>query len=431
MAWIYSLILVLLTLLCIPRITLFKSDVIKSRYFQIAYVLKIISGLIFIYIYSSYYQNRNEADVFKYFDDAKHIDRVKAQSSSDYWDLITGTGDTRFLTGKYLNNSRFWDNSPSLPFLNDNRFVIRFHALLLNISEGNIYLHLIVALMISFLGISLLFGFFKDQLNINEWWIFIVLFISPSILFWTSSILKENFLFLGLGLILTALIKRRAWKKIIYSLLGMFLIAVSKIYVLFILIPLLISWLWNENKKDVKIWLRYTVVSLLFLGLSLNLGYLNSSLDVLSILSNKQEEFICLASWTGAGSQVYIPSITENLMSYVKASPFALYNCLFRPLPWDMSGLISLPSVFESMLFILLIILSLSFRKKGNPNSLNLITFSFFFTLFMSLLIGLTSPVIGAIVRYRIVYQAFIFLALLSLVDFQLLLSLLKSRFKK
>ena len=103
----------------------FRQDGISAQWRILAFLIKVIAGVFFIWLYSQYYSNRNEADVYKYFDDGKVLYDVSKISIEDFVILTSGIGrDIENLSGTYLKESHFWDKSPSLPFFNDNRFII-------------------------------------------------------------------------------------------------------------------------------------------------------------------------------------------------------------------------------------------------------------------------------------------------------------------
>ncbi len=377
-------------------------------------------GFCFLWIYSDYYSVREEADVFKYFDDALLIDDVRNKSTKDHLQLVLGIGNIEVLTSQYLLESRFWDRNPSLPYFNDNRFIIRFHAILLPFSLGNIYTHLLFANFISFLGLLYLFKVFKEFSDLTDKLLFLSLILLPSLLFWSSSILKENLLLLGFGGYLFSLVQLTKKRKfMIPLLLFALIIAQSKIYILFILLPLSISYLWSIGKDFNASFLRFFLVTIFFISLILNIGIYFPEFDVKEILAFKQSEFKCLAEWMGAGSQVYIPDLDSSTYSFIKALPLAIINALFRPFPTDELNALSFLSMIEIWGLYTLLILAWIFRRKDfklNPAAFLLTTF---FILLLSALIGWTTPVSGAIVRYRIVILPFIILAILSLVDFK------------
>ena len=419
MSWIVCFVLVLLSISLIARLDFFHFERISRINLFLAYLVKILASLAFIWLYTYYYTDRSEADVYKYFDDGLILYEVSKTSVPDFLSLVTGFGgNVEELTQKYLLDTRFWDRSPALPILNDNRLIIRFNALMNLISGGNIYVHVMVAIFISFLGLTMMLKFFLRYFQDKSLIVFWILFFTPSLLFWSSSVLKESFLIFGLGGFLMNLsdTSKSILLRVLSMLIFALIILLSKVYILAILIPLSISFIWEEGRTDGKTFLRYTSVFLFFTTLALCLKWL-IGYDILSALAFKQSEFKCLAEWIGAGSVVYIPDLNGTFTSIIYAGPFALYNALFRPLPWDVNSAISAIAMMETVSLILLMLCAMIFRKKVSKNNRNIFLFSLFFLLSLALLIGLTTPVLGAIVRYRIILLPFFILLLFMITD--------------
>ena len=119
------------------------------------------------------------------------------------------------------------------------------------------------------------------------------------------------------------------------------------------------------------------------------------------MLIQKQYEFKCLSEWIGAGSIVYIPNLNNDIFSFILAAPYALFNSLLRPGPFDVSNALTLLSMME-LLIVLTMALTSIYYKKAKHVDPNYLLFSLNFILLLGLLIGWTTPVLGAIVRYRV-----------------------------
>ena len=410
MSWLVVLILLLSSFYLIYRLPLFRSTGITFKWLGSAFILKLFAGVFYLWLYSDYYTRRDEADVFKYFDDGLVIRDIARESVEDFSRVFFGFGEeSPELIEKYLYKTRFWEGSPSLPFFNDNRFIIRFNALMMFFSGGNIYAHLIVAIFIAFTGLTYLYLFLRSYIVNYRLLSFLSVFFLPSVLIWTSGILKENFLMLGFGAFLYYLDKEK--KRLREYALIVFcsaLIIMSKLYVFLVIIPPVLAFYWSREDKNARIWLKYLVINLFFFSLMVSIGDYHPQYKITNMLAFKQSEFKCLADWTGAGSLVFIPDIDQTYMSFIKAAPYALYNVLFRPMPWNDITLLSLPASLELFAILLLVSLGILFRTNLNKRNLAFVLFSVNFIFLLSLLIGWTTPVVGAIVRYRILLLPFL-----------------------
>ena len=117
-----------------------------------------------------------------------------------------------------------------------------------------------------------------------------------------------------------------------------------------------------------------------------------------------------------AGSYINIPILKPDPMSLIKAIPVALFNVFFRPHPFEIKNVLALLATSENLLLILLFI-SLIYLGKIEKEKLNLILFLSFSVLSLFIIIGLTTPVIGNLVRYKAPLMPFLGVIFLLLLD--------------
>jgi hypothetical protein len=142
---------------------------------------------------------------------------------------------------------------------------------------------------------------------------------------------------------------------------------------------------------------------------------------MIQILERKQSDFKRLAEWQNAGSEFELTSIEPSVLGIAKVIPEGLANCFIRPLPWDAKGAIYYPAILENMILLMLligIILAL-FNKElyAFDEAKNLLWFCFVFTLLLFIIIGITTPVAGALVRYKVPALPFLIVGCLYLLQ--------------
>lgn len=119
-----------------------------------------------------------------------------------------------------------------------------------------------------------------------------------------------------------------------------------------------------------------------------------------------------------SGSYIEVTPIEESGKQLLKNIPEALENVLFRPYPNDPpDSVFKYLSIMDSWgLMLLFAAVLIFFRRTINRKELNLIIALLVFSLVLALLIGWTTPVIGAIIRYKIPIQlAMMFITLILL----------------
>lgn len=128
------------------------------------------------------------------------------------------------------------------------------------------------------------------------------------------------------------------------------------------------------------------------------------------------EEITVLLDNGNAGSRIEIPELEPNVWSFIKTTPSAFVNGLFRPFPWEARSPFMLLALIEN--FILVVLLTLMFWKFGRAGvNWPYWWIAVFFSLAIILLTGWVTPVIGAIVRYKVPALPFLAAAIVALID--------------
>lgn len=120
-----------------------------------------------------------------------------------------------------------------------------------------------------------------------------------------------------------------------------------------------------------------------------------------------------------SGSYIETTPIEGSAVQLIKNIPEAITNSMFRPFPNDppKSKFKYLSIIDNWGLIVLFLSVLLFFRKQLTRKEINLLIPMAVFCLTLSLLIGWTTPVLGAIVRYKIPIQLAIMFATLILIE--------------
>jgi hypothetical protein len=329
---------------------------------------------------------------------------------------------------------------------------------------------------LSLIGIQQLHKAFTPFSKLNPLLFFFLILLFPSLLFWSSGILKEPLLILGIGLTARAiLIKQDKIKRYFFGTLGLILLILFKPYILLCLLPSFLfyvsySYLFRYN-------LIYTLIffsALLILGLiiapsktqaiTINLSRKQFDLEnvghggihVIDIGKNRffyfkpedyknikiKDGFVELIhpsktiiipgdqkkipydttlnsignSWRihiimpGTNSYIKTTGINNSSLQLIKNIPEALINTLLRPFPNDNGSFLMYPAMFEVWALLLFIITSIYLKKEIDKKTRGIIFSLLLFATLLLLLIGWTTPVLGAIVRFRFPAQLAILL---------------------
>jgi hypothetical protein len=316
-----------------------------------------------------------------------------------------------------MNN---WYKTYNYGVFNDNMTIIRFNALASLFTGGNYFGNLLFINFLSFTGIVALYHWFREQSSLKSRWIILLCFGIPQVWFWSSGLLKEGLLFFGLGLFVygfSRLLKgadRQSW---ILSLVGLGFLLMMKIYVFACLIPAVLFWLFREKGK--RPLYPFLLVHLGFVLLAVMVDAL--AYPLLESISGKQMDFIRLGLMGNAGSCFDLPVLESSWPSLLSLAPIALWNSLFRPFWEDCNSLPLYLSWFENIGIAGLCLLGVLSMNRSRLKRSPIFWFGLSFTLLLFVLIGLITPVAGALVRCKIPALPFLLIGSLSLSSFQFL----------
>jgi hypothetical protein len=405
----------------------FKKSGFKTYILAILFSLKLIGGLSLYLIYTYYYDSET-SDIHKYYRGGCVLHSATKQSYADYFRLVSGVQGKNENLQKYYDQTEHWTRPYSYGLFNDSRTVMRFNALLCLVSKGNIYIHLIVMAFMSFLGAFALFKAIEKLTGLNKYLNLIASFLIPSCLFWTSGLLKEGLVMFALGFAIYYMVKIYFKFKIsdfLLFLLFLFLIGISKIYVLPALLPMIILFFVGKKFKD-----KGKILSLIFISLICFLAVVFSdkvfSYDVLSAVAGKQNDFISSSQLgEGVGSNFELTRLEPNLKSFMKIIPEGLANSFFRPFFNEINSVFLLLAFLEVLFLVFTFIISIVFFKKPEANKLLFVLFSLGFVIYLFVLIGVITPNSGAIVRYRSIGLPFLYAMLFCFWDLKRIKKLL------
>lgn len=416
-----SLFYIALFSLIILKAGFFNIPFIKKRMVLAAFYLKILAGILMYFIYSNYYTDRSKADIFKYFDDSEVMFNALADNPGDYVKMLLSIdNDNPYFDKQYYRNMNNWYRTYETATYNDSHTIIRLNAFLRLFSFGYYQVHGIIMALLSFIGLIALYRVFHSYMKSQPIELFFCLFLIPSVLFWGSGVLKEGLLIFGLGLLLygfqKSIFQHFCIWNLLLLLLSLLVLIYTKFYVLAALAPVLLANLWIIFTNNRFVLPKYFIMILLFIDVAVILPLFGSEFDMFSLLVAKQHDFIGLSLSENAGSFISPLSIEPNLASFILNTPMALINSIFRPFINDISSPLILLSFIENLFLYFLIILVIIFPKRSNLNW-RIILFCLFFVLLLFSLTGLITPVLGALVRYRVPGLPFLYIALFMVLD--------------
>lgn len=385
-----------------------------------AFLVKVACGFLVYVIYAFYYGNRIESDTFKYFDDSYYLYEALFNKPLDFFKMLFGIqceGD--YFDTNYYDKMNNWYRVYENSLYNDNRLIIRVNAVLRIFSFGNYHVHSIILNFISFVGSIGLARFFMHFVK-SKWKVYVSVFLVPSVIFWSSGILKESLLIFAMGMFCYFIYRLAIDKKITYLIYLLFpfsLLVLLKFYVFVAFFPAIVGWYFSQTTR-LK-WFAYPLIFVVLTIIAIGLGMSNPSYDFIAILVRKQHDFINMSIEFKVNSAIQMDYLEENIFSVLSAVPMGIVNSLTRPWPNEIKNFLFIPAVIENLLLLILIVLVLIQKKKSIIYSTNFIVFCLLFTLILFAIIGISTPILGALVRYKIPAMPFLTVAILSFIQIE------------
>ncbi|HRD51927.1 MAG TPA: hypothetical protein PKY96_04690 [Flavobacteriales bacterium] len=385
------------------------------------FAAKVLAGTAVWAVYTYAYPDRATADIFKYFDDSSVLHGALFTSPGDYLRMLLGIGnDTPWFTDTYYSRMNHWVRRWDSGLHNDAHTMIRFNAALRLVSFGHYHVHTVFAAAVSLTGAVALYRALEPMVAHARRGLAITVFLWPSALFWSSGVLKECLLMLGMGLLFLAAIGpwQRAFtlRRFVALALGAALMLLVKAYVLLCLVPPLIAFAWCRHAPG-RAALKFLIVHAAFIGAALLIGPRVPQADALHALTMKQSDFIGLTREVPTGSYIDLPVLEPTAWSFARHAPHALANAFLSPFAVLANGPLAWMGAAESFMLVALLVLALWRRRAWKSMNVSAVLFALAFILLLSLLIGWTVPVVGALVRYRVPMLPFVGLLALLLVD--------------
>lgn len=419
---IYTLAWIVLLTFALKKLAFYQLPGLNRWWVVYIFYLKILAGLVMFYIYTHYYPDRQTADIFRYFDDSKYMYDALWHRPVDFFRMLTGIGNDSPNFDVYYQQMNNWYRVYESNIYNDSHTIIRCNALLRVFSFGFYQVHNVVMCFVSLTGLVALYRFFYKLFLDKSRLLFVAVFLMPSVVFWGSGVLKEGLLIFALGVFLYTLKKMLERKfsilKLIFLAGCLLLLFITKFYILFVLFPMVIGYIWCKWTNEKKCVLKFSFVILFVSGIVLSVPLLIHGINIPQIIAQKQHDFIGLAQSVNSGSLISDRMLQPTWIDIVKQAPLAFFQTFSQPRIFEKQSVLTLAAALENLIVYLTIVVAIFFRKKiKNISSEIWLSIGFFIGIYI--LIGLTTPVVGAMVRYKVPALIFLMVTLVYFMDAQ------------
>jgi hypothetical protein len=168
------------------------------------------------------------------------------------------------------------------------------------------------------------------------------------------------------------------------------------------LLPALLAYLLFQKSENPKlILLKYGVVNIVLLLIAFNVHSVIPKINLQQMLMNKQMHSIKEAEFFKAGSRIEIPELKNDAISILKTAGVGIWNTIFRPYIWETKNIMMLMSALENIVVLTFLVMFFSSTNWKNQKNLNLFLFLLILSFSYFAIVGMCTPVLGNLVRYK------------------------------
>lgn len=402
---------ILVTLLHINLIFFLAYQVWKKqkelrKYFWPGLAVKLMAGVALGLVYTHYY---SVADTFAYFDDGKKLATLAVEDLSSYVRVLV-----------------FNEVPPGLTLINAEPrafFLTKITSVFNMLTLNNYWVTGGYYSLISFLGAWFVVTTINKYIPAAGVAALIAFLFLPSVVFWSSGLLKESLAMPCLYFLVALLLK--AWFNERLSS-GSYLMAVVCLWVLWqlkyyyvaIFLPVAFTTLLYKFAvgqplaqsaiRELLIWTG------IFLLPVIVISFLHPNFHPGRLLEVIVENNAAYNQLSDPGDLVHFSALQATPLSIVKNAPWALFSGLFRPLFWETSAIIQvLPAIENTVIFILFLAACFRLTRYKGAAHRPLILAGIVYVTLLCILITLSAPNFGTLSRYRIGYISFFVLLIL------------------
>ncbi|HQQ96152.1 MAG TPA: hypothetical protein PLX35_02770 [Cyclobacteriaceae bacterium] len=298
-------------------------------------------------------------------------------------------------------------------------FFSKVAAIISWFTGGNYWMMAVVFSFISFLAAWKLFL----QLQTYRIPAAVALFFFPSVVFWSSGLIKES---LGLASIYVLVSLFLTWYRrghvVGYNyILGVVAVWVGwnlKYYWLGILAPVLLATisvvyikrLWPSWKSFEVGLAGVLLATFLLISTGLHPNFYPERIAAVIVESNAA--FVSLSEPAGI---IHFDNLQPQVGSLLWNAPWALFSCLFRPWIGEARQLVSMLAALENTVVLVLLLLACRSIRSAWHSPDRLLTGAVItYTILLAVFLALSSPNLGTLSRYKVGFLPFLVMLLLE-----------------
>lgn len=252
------------------------------------------------------------------------------------------------------------------------------------------------------------------------------LLLWPTVVYWTAGLTKESLL-VGSGMLVLAAVLRLAYGPpvgragaIVAMLTAAALHFKMRFFFALVLFGVLAGLGLIRALQQLGLARSRLVQVVLLLSLLAGGGWAAGEVNTLfrpnKFTSQLQRNYTGLLRVSANRPHLSYPDLQPTTASVLRHAPLATFNTLVRPWPWESRGVRYVAAGLENLLLLMLLGVALVAVARGRAGRLPfaLVLALLLYCLLLAGLLGLTTPNLGTLSRYRVTFLPFLLLLLLQ-----------------
>ena len=384
-----------------------RQDSQLQLYFWPALALKLTAGIALGLVYKYHYI---AGDTFGFFEDATKLTELFWSTPGTYVNFLIADDESDHVYGLLLNTQ-----SRSL-------FLVKIVSLVAICTRDNYWVTSLYFSLVSFWAGFLLFQKVSTVFPATKLAAAIAFLFFPSVVFWSSGIIKESLALTGLFVLVRVYItlltnSKLSWWEYLLTPIATIIVWNLKYYWIAVFIPvgittLLIHVITLRTKLRSSTRVLIWVATFLVVCFGVTLVHPNFYPEnFLQVLMENYNQFIRISPQ----ENVVHYQLEPTWASVIHNSPLALMSGFFRPFFWETHNPLQLVVSMENLfLFVLFLVALLKWRSIIESPQRLLIFSSVIYVVILCIFLALSTPNFGTLARYKIGFQPFLVFMLLA-----------------
>jgi hypothetical protein len=307
-------------------------------------------------------------------------------------------------------------------------FFVRLMSPFYIFTGSNYWILSVYLSLFSFAGMWILSNTFINLFKLNRLAILLSFFIVPSVVFWSSGVMKESFVMgimcFSISIILNITYNKSTYPIIKSGLLIFFLgiLFLLKFYYFAALVGILVPYCIVKRMsykieiiKDHKL-LRILSLILLIIFTGFLASFSHTQLNIDRITYSLYINYISTLEASHNINVFFFEGLNTEFYSFLPHIPKALVYGLFGPFLWHCKKIITLLSGIENILILILfVVFVLTNVKKKKLRRIDIEEISvILYVSILAICMAFASPNWGSLVRYKIGYLPFFLILILN-----------------